>query len=130
MDIASQYESIVRRLIEEFPDCDIVTLYIIDQTDKGYSPSSVQKHDSVASVYDIPAINLGQAMHYAMKTYGLDILHPNIAGNKIYYNVIEEYLESQKTKAGDNTTVTEHNIPEIVSEELFDTDVEYIDMSE
>lgn len=105
-DISAYYEYIIRTIKKSNPNCDIVALYITEQTEarisgnKPIEEATIQ--DSICKYYGISSISIGEALcsdfDYTSDTewqkYFIDIVHPTDLGYEVYYNVIREYLES------------------------------------
>lgn len=101
------YESIVRQIRENSPDCDIVAIYVSDQTHLRENPTVLYEQalgaEKVAIHYNLPSVNLSSAVSstfdYTDDTqwfnYFIDIVHPSDSGYEIYFNVIKEFLEAQ-----------------------------------
>ena len=130
------FETIVRNIRKTLPDCDIVTILV---TDKGMvNPDALhryaQAHENVSIAYKVPSIHVGRAVAKEMavtgnpwKTYSGDSAHPNDKGYAIYGGLIKQYLNSQLEANGDNTTVTNHKLPSMISDKLLDGDLQFID---
>lgn len=125
---ASQFETIVRKVREELPNCDIVTVLV---TNKGLANGTLhtqaQAHEEISIAYNIPTIHVGRALADALPTgwtdddwaeYMTDSVHPNAAGYKFYYGVIEEFMyNSLVVPEYDGTTVA-HTLPKLQSDSL------------
>ena len=152
-DQSSQYfETIVRKIRKEKPDCDIVTLLY---TEKGKINALVnndkmhgqaQAHEDVSVAYKIPSIRIGHALADAINkeakaqkkgweelwsSYVTDIVHPNNKGYAIVFDAIKAYLQSELcgTKY-EGATVVKHSRPCLVNTELMDGNVKFIDADE
>ncbi len=135
-----QYESIIRGIREEYPDCDIVTVLITDENivkDGNEGLHDFAKyHDKVSEHYSVPSIYVGLALEAQLSSKTSagwdevsvdDIVHPNEKGHKIYADCVNAYFESQKTANAGVTTVANHTQPAQLSETLINPDdIEYI----
>ncbi|MBR5552996.1 MAG: hypothetical protein IKV98_04005 [Clostridia bacterium] len=104
---AENYESIIRQVRRELPECDIVTIYITDsgRASAGGDFGIKTAYEKVATAYDIPAVDVGKALitkkflrgtqSSDWKKYFTDIVHMNDAGFAEYAKVIEEYLANE-----------------------------------
>lgn len=111
---STQFETIVRQVREKLPECDIVTILVIDQygattalnTDDPMDGLHTQAraHEYISSEYNIPSIHVGRAfvrefLPKGFKTGGeewkehvKDIVHPTDKGYMAYYTVIKEFM--------------------------------------
>jgi len=139
---AMQLETLIRNVRKQLPECDIVVLHTIekmwiDKARNGEFYIEAQAHNDMAKAYDIPTINLGGALANAMpenweavwSEYVTDLVHPSDKGYEIYYNVIKEYLSNCLLYTEHNGNVTNHTVPEMLSDTLLDGDINYIDAS-
>jgi glucan-binding YG repeat protein/lysophospholipase L1-like esterase len=138
-DSAMQYETIIRGIRKAYPDCDIVTILI---TERGtLNPDGLQEYaqiqENLAIAYDIPSIHLGRALAKEIKLrgkswsdYSGDSAHPNDLGYSVYAGPIKAYLDAELKANGENTTVTNHKLPTMVSDKLLDGDVQFIDAND
>ena len=91
------YESLVRRMLSLSPDTAVILLFM--RTDNGYS---CQKHMSAVGYhYGLPMISVNDALSREIEAgrmtwadYSDDGAHPNIAGNRLVADMIEEYFDS------------------------------------
>ncbi len=138
-EAAMRYETIVRQIRTQIPDCDIVTVLT---TEMGCIPTNkdgglhkqAQGHEDVSITYNIPSIHIGRALadkmpysNYdsAWKQYMIDSVHPNDAGHNFYFGVIKEYLENCLDSCSGK--VANHSVPRQIYDYLLDGDIQYID---
>lgn len=111
-DIEIFFEHIIRTIKQKNPKCDIVVLYITDQsnarnTSNGLLPQA-QVQDNIAEYYEVSSISIGQALcdkfdytsDEEWATYFYDIVHPTSIGYGVYFDVIREYLETNLIYGG------------------------------
>lgn len=103
---ALQYETIVREVKRALPDCDIVTLLVIDQSSALMLPElygTASGHEEIAKIYNIPTVNVGASLINSMNNfrdtdewekYFIDIVHPTDLGYEKYFECLKEYLEN------------------------------------
>ncbi|MEE1314396.1 MAG: GDSL-type esterase/lipase family protein [Faecalimonas sp.] len=136
-EAGSQYETIVRKIREQLPNCDIVTLYTTDWYLRGQQLHSwARAHESVAQAYNIPSINVGAALVDSLPTarsqnynscnecqewmmYFTDIVHPTDNGYRKYNECLTEYLRNSLLYDVPQN-VPANEIPEIQSKALLD----------
>lgn len=106
-DVKLYYESIVRQIKTSFPDCDIIALYITDQSnatgDNGGMFDQLLAQEEIAKYYKLPSILLGNAACSRFDAsnadewskYFVDIVHPNDDGYALYFDAIRELLETE-----------------------------------
>lgn len=106
-DIKTYYESIIRQIKEKSPDCDIVALYITDQSNARNGNNSLYlqalSQEAVAEHYKLPSIYLGGALCSTFdymsdekwSEYFIDIVHPTDLGYSVYFDILREFLESE-----------------------------------
>ncbi len=150
---AAQYETIVRTLKEQYPDCDIVTILVTDYFNvsaaaNGNLHTQAQAHESIAEKYNISTIHVGRALatqlvnegwtkQSSWKTdtkwleYFSDSVHPLNKGYGVYYNAIEEFMTNTLYFGGyDTATIQEQKLPKLVSKYIFDGGNTFIDESD
>ncbi len=113
-NVKKYYESIIRQIKTAYPDCDIISLYTIDQSSasSGTLPIQTAAEESVAKHYNIPSISIGAALtsdidckdNAAFSEYFTDIVHPNDKGYRRYFEIIREYLEYELVFADAQTS--------------------------
>ncbi len=131
-DIKTYYEYIIRSIKEKNPNCDIVTLYITDQSgarnDENQMSQAALAQDEIAKHYNISSIALGSAIcslfdyndQAKWQEYFSDIVNPNNAGYDVYYNVIKEFLEANLIyEAVGIEEMPEYTLPERLSDKDF-----------
>lgn len=144
---STQFETIVRSIWNELPECDIVTVLT---TEKGYISinragklhSYAQAHEEISAAYKIPSLHVGRAL-VSKLSYGdtegdwnkhmwnnNDIVHPNDKGYAVYFEVFKEYLSNCLKNGGYDGKITKHKSPRVVNERLYDGNVKYIDANE
>ncbi len=141
---AIQFETIVRKVRQELPECDIVTILVTDNgvaNDARKENGSVlheqaQAHEYISQEYNIPSIHVGRALADALPSgwtydadwlkYMTDIVHPNATGYKLYYDVIEEFLVKALADENNDGVSVKYTVPNLVSSHLFDGDVTVI----
>ncbi len=111
---STQFETIVRQVREKLPECDIVTILVIDQygvtaavnNDDAIDGLHTQAraHEYISSEYNIPTIHVGRAFVREFLPKGFkpggeewkehvkDIVHPTDKGYMAYYTVIKEFM--------------------------------------
>lgn len=124
---AENYEAIVRRVRKALPNCDIVTVYVVDS---GTASSiglftQARAHDGVAEAYGIPALSIGKAVveknglknnsSPGWSTYFNDIVHPTNEGHAAYAKVIAEYLANELLFAEGTPAVAPHPLPDVLN---------------
>ncbi len=137
-----QFETIVRRVRKELPECDIVSVYTIDKNlvnnaKKGMLHIQALAHEAVCETYGIPAVYIGSALANQMpdnwtnddwSKYVIDIVHPNDDGYKLYADVIIEFLNNSLAKKAKK--VVKHTLPKQMNEQLLDGEITYIPADE
>lgn len=113
---STQFETIVRQVREQLPECDIVTVLVTDQfcasnarnnTDPVDALHTQAKaHEYISSEYNIPTIHVGRALvkeffpkdwngeQDVWKEFVKDIVHPTDKGYMAYYTVIKEFMSN------------------------------------
>lgn len=111
---STQFETIVRQVREKLPECDIVTILVIDQYGVTAAVNNddasdglhtqAKAHEYISSEYDIPTIHVGRAFVREFLPKGFkpggeewkehvkDIVHPTDKGYMAYYTVIKEFM--------------------------------------
>lgn len=127
---ALQYETIVREVRAALPNCDIVTLLVIDQSTSKLLPDlypTAAGHEMIAEAYNIPTVNVGASLVDSMSdpekewsTYFIDIVHPTDAGYKKYYDCLEEFLYNSLICEDLSNAQLGHTMPKIQSDHLLD----------
>lgn len=99
---AIQFETIVRSIKKEFPQCDIVTVLVTDRErsnpDEPYP--SADAHRYISKEYGISVVDVGKALVSSLVSlddtewniYFTDIVHPTDVGYKNYFDTLEEFL--------------------------------------
>ena len=99
---AIQFETIVRNIKKEYPQCDIVTILVTDreraEPDEPYP--SADAHRDISKKYGIPVVDVGKALVSSLvslddnewNVYFTDIVHPTDIGYKNYFDTLEEFL--------------------------------------
>ena len=128
---ALQYETIVREVKEQFPQCDIVTL-ITDCRETAEAEElypTAMGHEKIAGAYQISTIYVGKALVDSLPSlcdeewqkYFIDIVHPTDAGYHAYFKCVEEFLhESLVSSSLDAQCIAEEESIPIQSERLLD----------
>ncbi|MBQ7821923.1 MAG: SGNH/GDSL hydrolase family protein, partial [Clostridia bacterium] len=130
-DVKLYYESTVRQIKEKNPDCDIIALYVTDQSNarnsqNGYYTQALAQ-EAIAQHYKLPSIYLGGALcslfDYTSDDewakYFIDIVHPTDNGYAVYFDVIKEFLESELVHADTYGNDIVYGLPEKLTEEEF-----------
>ena len=127
---ALQYETIVREVRTALPDCDIVTLFVIDKETSDLLPDlypTAAGHEMIAEAYNIPTVNVGASLVDSMSdkgkewsTYFIDVVHPTDAGYEKYYDCLEEFLYNSLICEELSSADPVHAMPEIQSDRLLD----------
>ncbi len=98
------YESVIRQIREYLPECEIVAVYVTNNSwlaEFGENQSRVPAAaDPVCAYYDVTSIDAGRALGRtigkysaeAAKNYLPDGVHASDAGYKVYGDAIAEYL--------------------------------------
>ena len=139
-----QYETIVRQVKEELPDCDIVTILVTDsgavsaayKQNGGTLHTQAQAHEDMAKIYNIPSLHVGRRL--ADKTAGtwnkdvsIDTVHLTEYGNELYYDVIHEYFCNELIHGGyTGEAAPAYVMPALQSEQLLDGNMTYIEPSQ
>lgn len=140
-EAARRYETIVRNIWKEVPDCDIVTVLT---TEKGYINtnrtgevhSQAQGHEDVSITYKIPSLHIGRALVSKLSygdafgdwnKYMTDIVHPNDKGYALYFEVFEEYLANCLLHKSYSGKVQNHSLPRQIHNTLLDGNITFID---
>jgi len=126
-------EGIVRHAITSNPQMDIVFVYFADPSkNASYAsnliPDVIINHDSVARVYNIPAINLAKEVSDRIKLGEFDwnadfvSIHPSPFGQGIYYRSIRCFLDSiWKNSVLSNDQLISRNLSEKIDQYCYDT---------
>ncbi|MBR4116725.1 MAG: fibronectin type III domain-containing protein [Clostridia bacterium] len=133
----TRFETIVRKIRAAYPDCDIVTLLVTDNSTFNDDLNDAlftqaQAHEDISIAYGIPSIYIGRALSDTVAdkanwgNYYADSVHPNEAGYEVHYNVIKEYLNNELNHGNYEGEVANHTVPEQVSKTLLDGDVDLI----
>ena len=144
---AMQFETIVRKVREVLPECDVVTILVTDvygaKSARNPDPESAlhvqaRAHEVVSKG---STIHVGRAfvneflspewngeMDDEWATYMKDIVHPTDKGYNAYYQVIEEFM-SNTLLCGNygKCGIQKQELPSLQSEGLFDGDLTFID---
>lgn len=125
------YESIIQRIYQANPNCQIISLFTTDIYTKGGDCDNRTWQKEIADYYGIKSINIGEALWNKIveenggtepantndatwKTYFNDYVHPTDAGHAVYAETIEEYLDEQligDTVTRDETTYNDLSSP-------------------
>ncbi len=130
-DIKLYYESIIRQIKQDSPDCDIVALYVTDQrrarsNNNGYYTQALAQ-ELVAKHYSVPSVYLGGALCSTFDytndekwaEHFIDIVHPNDSGYSLYFDALREYLEGALIYHGKFDSPTDYVMPEKLSDTEF-----------
>lgn len=137
---ASQYETVVRKVKQSLPECDIVCVLVTDKNlintaRQGTLHTQAQAHEDMSVKYNIPTIHVGRALASIFSDgwtesdwleYSTDIVHVNDKGYEIYYNVIKEFLNQSLKETEYDGKITIPELPELQSETLLDGNVTVI----
>jgi lysophospholipase L1-like esterase len=104
---AAFYEGIVRQILRANPAADIVLVYTVskaaDSYPQGVVPHTVAYEQKIADHYDLPSVNIGQALSRAMQqgqgtwlTLSKDTTHPNDAGYRICEDAMIAFLQAHR----------------------------------
>ena len=153
---SSQFESIIRRLKEALPECDIVTILVTDrieasvaittENDKGELKSGdlhlqARAHEYISKKYNLSSIHVGRALADEINNAGKgnisdevwseyvkDSVHPLNKGYDIYYKVIEEFLTNSLFNGElDGCKIVKQELPNPINLQLLSGDVTFID---
>lgn len=110
-------ESIVNTISKDFPQADIVMVFVTDQSRLGTEYTALKAHKAVADYYGIPTINVGAALDEEIKASGkafsdyvTDIVHPNDNGYKVYADCVIEEMGS--LLKGSKAEIADHKLPD------------------
>ncbi|MBR3960743.1 MAG: hypothetical protein IKK13_00850 [Clostridia bacterium] len=120
---ASLYmEGIVRKIRNTNPNCDIVIIFVTDNSGAkrlGTEYEQLLGHKDVAEHYGIPTINVGFALVKEMertgndwKYYVGDVVHPNNKGYKVYADCIAGYMKNWLIDNPDKSGLSAHEMPD------------------
>lgn len=135
--ISVQYETMIRKLREANPNCDIVALYITDlwATFSRGNFDEVKVHEKVAAHYGVPSVNVGLWLRQEegllsdtdaeWSEYFTDVVHPTDKGFACYAKYICKSMDSAFEKAECAMTVTNHMMPAMLNTELLNTKTYY-----
>ena len=146
---AQQYETIVRQVRDEYPNCDIVTLLVTDNQEvlkakNGTLHEQAQAHEDMAKKYNISTLHIGRYLSRFIarnwssdkddendpthwEYYMTDVVHPNDRGYKLYANVVEEYLKNTLAPENNGEEVLyNYEMPDIISESLLNGEITVI----
>ncbi len=144
-DASLYFETIIRTIREQAPDCDIVNVLTTDQSkipnliSDDMLHSQAQAHEDIAAAYNVPTLRVGHALADRLyqeagygwgniwKDYVGDIVHPTDKGYKVYFEVFEEYLNSELKSGKYDGTKVNHKVPECVNDKLLNGDMQFID---
>lgn len=145
-----QFETIVRKVREKLPECDIVTILVTDvygaKSARNENPENAlhiqaKAHEYISKEYNISSIHVGRALvnefispdwdgtqDEEWSTYVKDIVHPTDVGYKAYYEVIKEFL-SNTLLCGNygKCGIQKQRLPSLKSSDLLDGDLTFID---
>ncbi len=135
-EISVYYESIIRKLLNANPYCEIVAIYTINDVlsvSAEYYTEALSQ-DSVAAYYGIPSANVGRKLRkdrglinpksggeYTQRwqTFFGDEVHPTDAGHKEYANTITYLLDSAFSIAKTNDNKAQKiTLPKQINENL------------
>lgn len=146
---SQQYETIVRQVREEYPNCDIVTLLVTDNQEvlkakSGVLHEEAQAHEDMAEKYNISTLHVGRYLSSFIASnwssdkddendpthwgyYMTDVVHPNDRGYRLYANVVEEYLKNTLSPKNNGEDVLyNYEMPNIISESLLNGEITVI----
>ncbi len=139
---AMRFETIVREVRRQLPFCDIVTVLVTDKRRSADAKemrlhTQAQAHDDIAAAYGIPSVkagmalvqHLGEELEEKWSEYFTDIVHLTAKGYDEYYKCVEALLKAELLKET-APEKTEHPLPPLVSEHLFDGDRRVIQATE
>ncbi|MBE6733138.1 MAG: hypothetical protein E7561_03985 [Ruminococcaceae bacterium] len=112
-DVSTHYETLIRKILESNPNCDIVSVYTTNDTvlasDDYYFDESIAQNE-IATYYGIPSANVGRKLRIDKglaepknadgtytedwQTYYADSVHPTDVGHKEYANTVTYLLRS------------------------------------
>ena len=122
-----QFESIVRTIRNELPNCDIVTVLT---TNENYAKQTTpdewhriaKEHKDISVEYKIPTVNAGYALAQqydpSNKPFTTDGTHPNDLGHSIYAASVNAYFESEKERCNNSSDTTPHTLPAQINKTL------------
>ncbi len=104
--IGLYFEKLVREVREKLPECEIVAVYITDQSfmqKNGVESyhANAQEYEKICEAYGITSVDVGRALCQEMggkyngelwNTYFKDGVHPLDPGYKVFADAITEYL--------------------------------------
>ena len=140
-----QFESIIRAVKQELPECDIVAVLVTEKSLIGDAHSGTlhlqaQAHEYICKKYNISSIHVGRALSDTLYKIGggsvsdelwfkyiKDSVHPLPVGYEIYYSVIKEFLENTLLNSDyGNIGVVKQKLPTSVNPKLLPTKAVYI----
>lgn len=102
--VGMYYESVLRQIRTELPECDIIAVYVTDSGKvQEYGESQMHRtakaQDDVCAHYGVTSIDVGRAIAREMGGYNsswskhfADIVHPLDAGYRVFADAILEYM--------------------------------------
>lgn len=90
---SAYYESIIRAIRSKYPDCSVISILESSQREYTEKMTTIQ---SICSHYGIPVADTIAAFNNSDKAYGdltEDGVHPNDAGQTIYYETIKDVID-------------------------------------
>ena len=121
IDSSLYMESIVNKIRNKNPNCDIVIIFVTDKSVNrmGKEYEQLLGHKDVAEFYGIPTIDVGRVLAEEMERTGnewsyyvSDYVHPNNTGYKVYADCIEGYLKNWLVTNPNKSGLTAHEKPE------------------
>jgi lysophospholipase L1-like esterase len=121
--VYASMEGIVRQLLAQNPQCDILFVYTIakDQMDaykKGELPDRIKWHEKIAEHYGIPSINLSQfiaqkvlANELPFEEFAKDGVHPTDKGYALYMEALTPFMAKCKAASEPPAPPVKHAMP-------------------
>lgn len=94
---STNYESIIRAIRTKYPDCSIISILESSQREYTEKMSTIQ---SICEHYSIPIADTIAAFNNSGKAYDdltNDGVHPNDAGQTIYYEIVKAVIDENVT---------------------------------
>lgn len=156
IEASTQFESIIRKVKEALPECDIVTILVTDRTEAPLARTTktengdlkagelhlqARAHEYISKKYNLPSIHVGRALADEIfkvgngvfsadvwQQYVKDGVHPYNKGYDVYYKVIKEFLSNSLLNGGlKGCEIVKQELPKPINLQLINGDVTFID---
>lgn len=88
--LGTNYEAIIYALQSKYPDCSIIS--ILESSQREYT-NKIQVIQSICAHYGIPTVDTIKAFSQDYDSLSDDGIHPNDAGQTIYYETIKKIID-------------------------------------